>query len=365
MIPLVRPYIDLREVQNIIEALKSGVLVKGEWLERFKGSLKEFLGEDQLYIALINSGTSALYIALKVLGIGKGDEVIVPALTFPSPAHAVLLNNGTVVLCDVDPETWNLDTGLLEGMVSLKTKAIIGIDQFGNPCDWDKVLEVSKRYGLYVIEDAACALGSEYKGKKCGLWGDISIYSFHPRKIITTGEGGAIITKDSSIYEKASLLIDNGLKKGEFLEPGFNLRMGELNGAIGVAQLQKLKEFVEERRRKAFYYKKLIREELGWETQKEVEGGISNFQTFGLILPENVNREKFISYLRGKGIEASILSYNLGQLQSLKGNSLLKVELKVTEKLVQRGVALPLYYGIKDREIEFIVDNIKKYYFGR
>ena len=265
MIPITKPYFDDEEFKMLKECLDSGWVTQGPITEKFEAM---FMKEHACrYAVSVSSCTAALHIAMPALGIHAGDEVIVPAFTWITSASCVEYVGGSVKFVDVEKETMNIDPDKIEEAITPKTKAILAVHLFGCPAKMDQIMEIAKRHDLFVVEDCACAIGSTYRQKKVGTIGDIGCFSFHPRKAITTGEGGICSTNNKDLYEKMVQLKNHGAslsKKGSdfgkpyymgvYDEVGFNLRLSDIQAAVGVAQFGKLHTLLDDRKRCADYY---------------------------------------------------------------------------------------------------------------
>lgn len=346
MIRLAKPWIGEDEQRAVAAVLESGHLVQGALVERFEQAIAALVG--RRHAIAVSSGTSALQLALKALQIGAGDEVLCPALSWPSPAHAVRLAGAKVRFVDVDQEEWNSSAQALRDARDANTRAAIVIDQFGNPA---RAEEIRSALGaLPIIEDAACALGSRFTSGPCGSLGKVSCLSFHPRKILTTGEGGMCLTDDDDLAEKLRMLRNHGQLRDEFVVAAGNARMTEIAAALGLAQLQRLDDIVARRRALAALYRDALNGELG--LQKTPPGAESNFQTFGAILPLGHDRRTVRERLRERGVEAGLLSFAIHKLGSFAGSD---ASLPIAEHIATRGIALPLYPQMRDAEVDDVV----------
>src|SRR3989344_2611588 len=249
MIYISEPTIGNEELENIVNAVKSGwISSKGEFVEKFEKTFARYC--DRKYGISCSNGTTALHLALLAVNIKHGDEVIVPNLTFISPANMVREVGGKPVFVDADKDYWGINVHELEKAITKKTKAIIVVHLYGHPCDMDKILEISEKYNLYIIEDAAEAHGAKYKDKRVGSFGDISCFSFFGNKNMTTGEGGICLTDDEKIADKINILKNHGMSKTKKYwhdEIGYNYRMTNIQAAIGLAQIGKLDKIVEKK----------------------------------------------------------------------------------------------------------------------
>lgn len=343
MIRLAKPWIGDNEQRAVAAVLESGQLVQGALVERFEQAVAALVGRK--HAIAVSSGTSALHLALKVLAIGPGDEVLCPALSWPSPAHAVRGAGAKVQFVDVDTDEWNSTEDALRSARTGQTKAAIVIDQFGNPV---RAAAIRKALGaLPIIEDAACALGSRFPNGPCGSFGKVSCLSFHPRKILTTGEGGMCLTDDEDIAEKLRMLRNHGQLRGEFVVAAGNHRMTEIAAALGLAQLQRLDDIVARRRELAGAYRETLGDAVG--LQLSPPGAESNFQTFGVILPQGRDRDAIRHKMREHGVEAGLLSFAIHKLGSFAGSN---ASMPIAEHLAARGLALPLFPQMRNADAD-------------
>mgnify|MGYP000159063823 CR=1 FL=1 len=363
MIPVAEPCIGDEELKNVIEAVKSGwISSKGKFIEEFERDFAKYCGVK--YGVATANGTVALHLALKALGIGKGDEVIVPTLTFVATANAVTYCNAKPIFVDSHPEYWCIDPEKIEEKITKNTKAIIVVHLYGNPCDMDWIMDIAEDKGLYVIEDAAEAHGAEYKGKKVGSFGDIACFSFYGNKIITTGEGGMCITNNEELAEKMRILRDHGMSKHRKYwheVVGFNYRMTNLQAAIGVAQLKKLDTFVKKKRQIAKWYTKELKEleEKGLiRLHPEMSWAKCVYWMYSILIEDKakVSSDELMKMLEEKGIETRPFFVPMHQLPIYKTNE----RLLVAENLAKKGVNLPSSVNLKESTISFICDAINQ-----
>lgn len=356
MIPLARPWLAAEELEAIERVLRSGQLVQGQEVARFEAMLAERCA--RRFAIAVSSGTAALDLALQAV-VSEHDprergEVLCPALTWPSPAHAVQARGLETVLVDVDPEQWNVRGTALAAARTERCKAAIVIDQLGNPAPWGEIGEALG--GLPLIEDAACALGSELGGAPCGSFGLVSCLSFHPRKVITTGEGGACLTDDEGIAQELRELRNHGQKEGGgFARAALNYRLSEMQAAMGSVQMSRLDALIEERRRLAGRYAEALPE---LRFQRAPEGGRSNAQTIAAVLPEGADaaaRDRLRARLRESGIELGLLSIAVHRIGSVPHEG----PLTTTETLADRGISLPAYHGMSDEELTRVVRRLR------
>ena len=351
MIRLARPEIGDEEVRAVERVLRSGMLVQGEEVARFEQALGERCA--RAHAVAVSSGTAALVLALEALEVGAGDDVLVPDLTWPSPAHAVRLVGASPVLVDVDPAEWNATPRAFAAARTDRTRAAIVIDQFGFPARHDAI--ASALPGVTLVEDAACAIGADYQGRPCGARGAIACLSFHPRKVVTTGEGGACLTDDDALAERLRVLRNHGLTgPGRFERPAGNHRLTEMAAAMGSVQLARLDVVLEARRERARRYRDGL-PELGW--QRAAPGSEPSYQTMGALLPAGTDRDRLVADLRARGVEIGLLSYALHRLDSLAGSG--GGPFPHAEDVADRGIALPLHSRLSPNDQDLVIDALR------
>jgi len=362
-IRLSKPYLgDKQDLMHLLaEVLESGFLVQGENVARFEQQVADFLSVK--HAIAVSSGTAALHLSLVALGIGPGDEVIVPAYTFPATANVVELVGAKPVLVDVDLETYNIQIEQIERAISPNTKAIIPVHLFGNPADMDPIMEIAKKHNLWVIEDAAGALGSIYKGKKCGTIGHLGCFSFHPRKIVTTGEGGMVVTNDNDLAEQIRSLRNHGMRtagtRPDFIAAGFNYRMNELEAVLGVIQMREIQEIISERQRLAELYTDVLKVVSGLAFQKVLPNCTTVWQAF-VVRFEDMDVSSVLGFLRNANIEANIGTYALHVLQFYSTKYGYKPSnYPNAVELYFRSLALPFYNRMAQRDIVQVVDTLR------
>jgi len=367
MIPLARPSLDSTEVREVSSVLDSRWLAGGgPKSQEFSKKLADYLGVE--YVITVNSCTSALHLSLLSLGVKPGDEVLVGDYTFPSTAFAVLYCGAKPVFVDVEKETYNMSPVDLKRKISKRSKAVIPVHLFGQTADMSLILKLVGKNDLKVVEDAA--LGAKYKAKMAGTLGDVGCFSFHARKNVTTGEGGAVATNSRQVAEKVNLLSNFGIspaydrsKKGfhsqKFTTLGFNYKLSDVNAAIGLAQLKKSNGFIKERRRLARYYcKRLLEANLTdlVEPPAEAEDCLHVYQSYVALVDKKVNLVKLINSLRKDGIECNIGSYSCHIQPVFKS----KDRCPVSREISSRALALPMYNGLSFKEIDIIVSSLKR-----
>lgn len=363
MIKLAVPDIGQVELDEIKKVFDSKYLVQGQKVEEFENQIKEYLNVK--HAIAVSSGTAALHLALLALEVKAGDEVIVPDFTFPATSNVVEIIGATTKFVDINLDNLCIDTDKIENMITDKTKVIMPVQEFGQSSDMDKILELAKKYNLKVIEDAACALGAEYKGRKVGTIGDIGCFSLHPRKAITTGEGGIVVTNDDELAEKIRILRNHGLSyingKPQFVKAGFNYRMTDIQGAIGVVQMKKLETIIEKRIEIVQKYNELLRNTKSIILPVEKKYGKHVWQTYHILLDEKYDRDKIIKKLKEKGIETNFGAYAVHDQPYYKEKyECHDYELNNSIYAHRNGLVLPLHNELLDGDVEYIVAELDK-----
>lgn len=365
MIKLGKPYINNKEINAVTKVLKSGNYVQGEWVNKFENEIAKYLKVK--YVSLVSSGTAALHIALISLNIQEGDEIIVPAYTFPAAINVIELCKAKPTFVDIKLDDFCIDVDQIENKITKKTKAIIGIDEFGNPCNSKKILSLCKKYNLKYIEDAACSLGSKEKEFLCGTKADISCFSLHPRKIITTGEGGIIVTNDAKLDKKIKLLRSHGMviinNKRDFELPGFNYRMTEIQAAMGFEQLKKIKKIISTRQKQGQIYNNAFKNHPYINTYELDKNTQTNYQTYQILLNKNINREKIIDYLKKMEIESGPGAQAINYLSYYRNKYKLTPNSFPNASIAhEQGLAIPIGNNINKKNQDFIIDALKKFF---
>ena len=357
------PWIDNKELREVSKVIKSSFLTENKFTEKFENQFKKLTGAK--YAVAVNNWTLGIYCCLNALDIGKDDEVIVPNITFVATANAVLLAGAKVVLCDVDQKTLNISTEKIRLCITKKTKAIIPVHLYGNSCEMDEIKKIAKEYNLKIIEDAAQGLGVYYKKKHVGIIGDVGGFSFYGNKLITTGEGGIVVTNNKKIYEKIKVLKNHGRKKkGIFIhkEIGYNFMFTELQAALGIAQLSKLKKIIKKKYEIYNFYKKKFLNNKHINYIEQIDNTIS-VHWFTNVLVRNVS--KLQKYLKLKKIETRRCFYPLSLQPCYKKN--LNVVKKYTNdnaamKIYNSFLSLPSAVQIKNIDLRSVSNQIKIYF---
>jgi perosamine synthetase len=364
MIRLAKPHIPDKAIEKAVEVLKSGNLVQGKYLEKLEKALCDYLNVKNAIV--VSSGTAALHLALLALGVKKGDEVIVPAFTFPATANVVELVGAKPIFVDINLSDFCIDTSKIEKIITKKTKAIIPVHEFGQPAKMDETLKIAKNYNLKIIEDAACALGTEFENQKVGSFGEFGCFSFHPRKAITTGEGGAVITNNDELAEKIKSLRNHGIQiingKIDFIAAGLNYRMTDFQAVLGIGQLEDIDNIIIQRIETANKYNDKLKEVNWIKTPHVFEKRKMVYQTYHVLLDDDRDRDKLVDYLKFKEIES-----NLGA-QALPCLTYYQTKYKLEEsdfpnavKAYRKGLALPMGEHVTTEDISYIYNTLKNY----
>ncbi|MDW7727563.1 MAG: DegT/DnrJ/EryC1/StrS family aminotransferase [Candidatus Methanoperedens sp.] len=364
MIPIYEPCIGEEELNNVIEAVRSGWISSlGKFIPEFENKFAEYCGVK--HGLAVSNGTVALHLALETLGIGKGDEVIVPTLTFIATANAVTYCNAKPVFVDSHPDYWCMDPEKIEEKITENTKAIIPVHLYGHPCDMDAIMDIARDHDLFVVEDAAEAHGAEYKGEKVGSFGDINCFSFYGNKIITTGEGGMCLTDNDELTEKMRLLRDHAMNPNKRYwhdAVGFNYRMTNMQAAVGVAQIKRLDEFVEKKREIAGWYSEGLAELEGKGLIKchpEMPWAKCVYWMYSILLQNNleISRDRLMKLLEENEIDTRPFFYPIHEMPPHKSREIYPL----AEELAKGGLNLPSGTELKKVEIKKIIKNISIY----
>lgn len=368
-VPITKPDLQKEEESAVLETIRSGWITQGQQVEKFEEMVAKYVGAK--YAIATSSCTTALHLALKVLGVGKDDEVIVPSYTHIATANAIIYCEAKPVFIDIDPTTYNLDVNKIEPLITRKTKAIIPVHQVGLPAKMDTILAIARKYKIEVIEDAACALGSAYKDKKVGSISELTCFSFHPRKLITTGEGGMITTNRKVYAVLIRRLRDHGRSisdlachnaKGiiftKYKELGFNYRMPDICAALGLAQISRLGEIIKKRIFLANRYNNAFENIFSLEVPDVPAYVRHNYQSY--ILRVNryspISRDNLMRKLFWRGIATSRIAGI--HLESYYRSRYGKIHLPETEKAVKEAMLIPLYTQMTKKEQDFVIESI-------
>jgi len=360
MIPVAEPELRGNELKYVTECIETEwVSSLGKYVYAFEDKMAEMC--DRRFALSVCNGTAALHLALEALGIGEGDEVIVPSMTFVATANAVSYTGATPVFIDSEKAYWQLDPEQLEGLITPRTKAIIPVDLYGHPVDMDAVIAVAQKHGLYVVEDAAESHGALYKGKPCGALGDVSCFSFYGNKVVTTGEGGMLLLDDEALYEKAKMLRDHAMSPTDrYYHPyiGFNYRLTNVQAAIGLAQIERLDEFVAIKRRNAAIYAEHLVGIPGVTLQPEAEWAKSVYWMYSILVdePYSLSQGALMVELRDEGIDTRPFFHAIHTMPCHKRDR----SLPVAEHLARTGINLPSSVKLTEDQIVYICGKIRE-----
>ena len=363
MIQLSKPYIPDRAIGSVVEVLKSGSLVQGEWVLKFEQVLNDYVGAG--HAVLVSSGTAALHLALVAAGIKPGDEVIVPAFTFPATANVVELIGARPVFVDIGLEDYCIAPDAIKENISSKTSAIIPVHEFGQPADMEPIIDIAGRYSLKIIEDAACALGSEYRGEKTGNFGLAGCFSFHPRKAITTGEGGLIVTGDEELAGRLRIMRNHGIvlanQKIDFVEAGFNYRMTDMQAALGYSQIEHINAIIDHRKMISAAYDELLSSTRWIRLPRVFEDRKMVFQSYHVLFDRSHQRDEAMAALRNNAVECNIGAYALNCLSYYrKKYSLRDSDFPNAVSAYHRGLVLPMGSHLQVEDVQYIAGIFKE-----
>jgi perosamine synthetase len=360
-IPLTKPYISQEVKDEVLQVLDSGYLTEGSITKQFEDSIKEYIGCK--HALAVSNCTVGLEVALRALGIGQGDEVIVPDYTYPATAAVVSIVGATIVLVDVDPETMLIDYRAIEKAISERTKAIIPVSIFGNPLDYDRLWKIKENYNIYLIEDAACTIGAQYDNDFVGNLADISVFSFHPRKFITTAEGGMITTNNPEwaawmdSYKHFGMNSSGSRLDIQFEIIGTNYKLSNLQAAIGLVQMRHITSLLDRRTQLANHYRELLAGFPGISFPKVTPKGIHSWQSYCIFTP---NRDQVIEKLEEKNIETQIGTYALHMHKAFNRNPNCRIvgDMSGSRYAFDCCLTLPLYQGMTTDQQEYVVKEL-------
>lgn len=362
MMKLIEPVIEKEEKDAVIEVLNSGWISEGPVTLRLEEEIKRFVGTR--FATATTSCTSALLLCLKALGIGKRDEVIIPDFTHPATGNIVKWLGAEPVLVDVEKDSYNIDYAQAEKAITKKTRCMIPVSWAGNPLDMPRLCEINETHDnlFSIVEDAACSLGSVFNGVKTGKLADVTCFSFHPRKVITTGEGGVVVTDEQPIARRVKLLKFFGsLKKGneyEFVDDGINCKLSDVLSAIGLQQMRKIDTILQKRVEMAKYYDELLQDVFCVVTPSRRSNTYHTYQTYAVYITKENQRDKVILRLKGKNIETQIGTYAL-HLQPYYAKTKRVGSLHNSELLYKNLLALPMSYKMTREDQEHVVEQLK------
>ncbi len=356
------PFTDDRELDEVAQVLSTGYLTQGPKVAEFEQMVAQLVGSRHAFA--MSSCTTALHLALVVLGVGVGDEVLVADFTFPATANVVVHQGATPVLVDINLDTFTMNVDDSRSKITERTKAIMPVHAFGCSADMDPIMQVANDCGIPVVEDAACAIGATYYGRHCGTIGTVGCFSFHPRKVITTGEGGMIITNDDNLADRIRLLRSHGgVRVGNWYRyeaAGYNYRLSDVHGALGVAQMEKLPTLIERKRALACQLKERLADVSGIRLPLDPPWGGHIYQSFVILVDEGLDRDRIIKDLRARDIETTLGTYAVhDQPFYQREYGYVSGQLPNSHAAFTHTITLPLYPQMREADLDVIATELQ------
>jgi dTDP-4-amino-4,6-dideoxygalactose transaminase len=371
MIPIAKPYLTEEEAKAAYDTILTGWITQGPRVKEFEEKFAAYTGAK--YAVAVSNCTTALHLAMIVAGVGPGDEVICPSMSYIATANCIKYTGANPVFAEINPENYNIDLADTERKITSKTKAILIVHQIGMPVDIDAFTKLADKYGLKLIEDAACAAGSAYNGKKIGSHSELVCFSLHPRKVITTGDGGFITTNREDYYERMKLLRQHGMSVNDrvrhesskiifedHVELAYNYRMTDIQASVGIKQLEKLDWIVGERRKIANAYNEAFKNIDCFQLPIEKEGYFSNYQSYSVLLKVNspIARNELMQKLLDLGI-ASRRGIMTSHRETAYKTEYAGLSMPVSEHVSDNSIILPLYVPMSQEEIKRVIDVVR------
>jgi dTDP-4-amino-4,6-dideoxygalactose transaminase len=371
-IPVAKPFLGKEEAQLAYDTILTNWVTQGPRVAEFEEKFASYVGSK--YAVAVSNCTTALHLAMIVAGVGEGDEVICPSMSYIATANCIKYVNAKPVFAEVNPVTYNIDAADVVKKITSKTKAILIVHQIGMPADIDAFRAICDEHNLILIEDAACAAGSSYKGKKIGSHSDLVCFSFHPRKVITTGDGGMVTTSNEVYYNRIKLLRQHGMSVNDrvrhlsdkviiedHLEVGFNYRMTDIQAAVGIKQLERLDGLIEERRKIAHRYQKELADLSMIRLPEEPEGFFTSYQSFSIYLkPEcSLGRNDVMQQMLDAGISTR-RGVMTSHRESAYAEECKGLSLPMSEDASDRSIVLPLYVPMNDEEVTYVIKHLRR-----
>jgi UDP-4-amino-4,6-dideoxy-N-acetyl-beta-L-altrosamine transaminase len=370
-IPYGTQWIDDDDINEVVKVLRSDWITTGPKIKEFEDALCSYIG--CRHCVAVNSGTSALDIAVQALELPKGSEIITTPFTFVATSNAIIYNGLKPVFADICSDTFNIDPEDIRRKITKDTKAILYVDYAGQPCDIKAIREIADEFGLYLIEDASHAIGAEYEGEKVGNFADLTIFSFHPVKHITTGEGGAVVTDDEGLYERVALLRSHGIDKDaqdrygpdaswayDMKYLGRNYRMTDFQAALGISQLKKLDGFIDKRNELALRYQEILGD-VDAVTLPVIKGNVRHaWHLYTILLDKSIDRDEFFKYMRSANIGVNLHYIPVYRHSYYAEKFGFDAEgFPMTEDVFKRIITLPLFPRMSELQLEHIIETIK------
>jgi len=370
-VPFFVPAITNEDKQHVVKSMSQQWLTNGMYLKKFEHQLSSFINTK--FAIGVGSATQALHLATRAMNISPKDEVIVPTFTFAATANSVIYCGGKLIFTDVESDTFNISVDSIKKKISPRTKAIIPVHYGGQSCNMDEIRKIANDYNLYIIEDCAHALGSTFKNKMCGNLGDIGCFSFYPTKIITTGEGGMITTNNKNFFQKISILRSQGMNMSalqreknarwryDITDLGYNYRLDEIRASLGFSQFKRLNKINKKRISIAKKYTKLLKNIKGiiTPTVKANRNHIFHLYTIKVNNDYHISRDELFLHLNRHGIGTSVQFYPLHLMSYYKKFKFKKSDFPNSNKLKDQVLSLPIFPGMSDKQIEYVVSQIK------
>jgi len=373
MIAIAKPYLTEEEAQAAYDTILTGWITQGPRVAEFEEKFAAYVGSK--YAVAVSNCTTALHLSMIVAGIGKDDEVICPSLSYIATANSITYVGAKPVFAEINPETYNLDLEDVEKRITQATKAILLVHQIGMPADIDRFKALCAKYNLKLIEDAACAAGSSYKEQKIGSHSDLVCFSFHPRKVISTGDGGMITTSNDAHYNRLKLLRQHGMSISDrvrhgsdkvmfedHVEIGYNYRLTDIQASVGIKQLEKLDFVMAERRKIAEQYHIAFSDLKNVRLPIEEQGYVSNYQSYSIYLKESfpISRNELMQKMLDKGISTRrgiMTSHRETAYKNYQGDT----NLPVSENAADRSIIIPLYFPMLESDVQYVIDTFRSF----
>jgi perosamine synthetase len=367
MIPIAKPYLTKKEAKAAYDTILTGWITQGPRVAEFEQKFAVYTGTK--YAVAVSNCTTALHLAMIVAGVGPNDEVICPSMSYIATANAIKYVGAKPVFAEINPANYNLDINDVAKKINAKTKAILLVHQIGMPADIDAFKELASKHNIKLIEDAACAAGSSYKGSKIGSHSELVCFSFHPRKVISTGDGGMITTNNEAYYDRLKLLRQHGMSVNDrtrhesskiifedHLEVGYNYRLTDIQASVGIKQLEKIDWIVGKRRKIASKYHKAFKGIPGIQLPLEKKGYFSNYQSYSIYLKDDcpLSRNDIMQKMLDAGISTRRGIMTTHRETAYK-EECAGLTLPISEKACDRSIILPLYVPMKDEDIEKVI----------
>lgn len=372
VIPYGHQAISQDDINAVTETLRSDFLTQGPKIEEFEKKLAEYLGAK--YAVVFNSGTAGLHAAYFTLGLKEGDEFITTPITFVATANAGLYLGAKPIFCDVEKDTGNIDVNKIEALITPKTKLLVPVHFAGNPVQLDKIKKIAQEHDLFVVEDACHALGATYKGQKIGncAFSNMTVFSFHPVKHITTGEGGAVITNDESLYQRLQLFRSHGITKQnlqntpdgdwyyEMQALGFNYRMSDIQAALGISQLNRIDQFITRRKEIVAEYQSAFSQNPYFDLPVETDGAKSAYHLFPIRLKDKYvkHRQQIFDTMRHRGLGIQVHYIPVYHQPYYREIGFSGINLPNTEDFYRREISIPIFQSLKEEDLQKVISTI-------